>query len=308
MEEMVGIGLAGLSAVTTNVGFLLRHRGAVMVEDVDPRHLVHSAVVLFRSKWWTIGFALAIVAYLLHASALTLVSLSAIQAVLAAGIVVMAVLAERFFGLDVGPRQWIGVGLASAGLIGLALTADVEWGQGTTDYHPAAMIGFCAALTAAGLVTLVIGWRARHGVLLAVATGLLLTVTHVAFKAASGKADGGLLPVLERPYAYVVVVGGVVAFFASARSLQLGPAVPVIAVTAITGNACAIAGGIVVFGDTLGSGPVAIVFRVLAFALVIGASTLIPGPLRGARTIRRRARGPRQRARRYPAEPARPAA
>jgi drug/metabolite transporter (DMT)-like permease len=308
MEEMVGIGLAGLSAVTTNVGFLLRHRGAVMVEDVDPRHLVHSAVVLFRSKWWTIGFALAIVAYLLHASALTLVSLSAIQAVLAAGIVVMAVLAERFFGLDVGPRQWIGVGLASAGLIGLALTADVESGQGTTDYHPAAMIGFCAALTAAGLVTLVIGWRARHGVLLAVATGLLLTVTHVAFKAASGKADGGLLPVLERPYAYVVVVGGVVAFFASARSLQVGPAVPVIAVTAITGNACAIAGGIVVFGDTLGSGPVAIVFRVLAFALVIGASTLIPGPLRGARTIRRRARAPRQRARRYPAEPARPAA
>ena len=307
MEETVGIGLAGLSALTTNVGFLLRHRGAVAVEDVNPRHLVHSAVVLFRSKWWTIGFALAIVAYLLHASALTLVSLSAIQAVLAAGIVVMAVLAERCFGLEVGPRQWVGVGLASAGLIGLALTADVESGQGTTDYDPAAMIGFSAALTAAGLTTLVIGWRARQGVLLAVATGLLLTVTHIAFKAASGKADSGLLPVLERPYAYVVVAGGVVAFFASARSLQLGPAVPVIAVTAIVGNACAIAAGIVVFGDTLGSGPVAIVFRVLAFALVIGASTLIPGPLR-ARTTRRRGPARPQRARRYPAEPARPAA
>jgi uncharacterized membrane protein YedE/YeeE len=83
--------------------------------------------------------------------------------------------------------------------------------------------------------------------------------------------------------------------------------VPVIAVTAIVGNACAIAAGIVVFGDTLGSGPTAVVFRLLAFALVIGASTLIPGPLR-ARTTRRRAPAPQQSARRYPAESARPAA
>src|SRR4051812_47508653 len=208
MEEMVGIGLAGLSALTTNVGFLLRHRGAAAVEDVDPRHLVHSAVVLFRSKWWTLGFALAIVAYLLHASALTLVSLSAIQAVLAAGIVVMAAPAGRCVGPSGGPRAWGRVGAVygrpggarpgPAALAGPGLPAGVEPGQRAPTCAPAAMMGFSAALTAAGLATLVIGWRARQGVLLAVATGLLLTVTHIAFKAASGKADGGVLPVLER--------------------------------------------------------------------------------------------------------------
>jgi drug/metabolite transporter (DMT)-like permease len=307
MEGMIGLALAALSALATNVGFLLRHRGAVAVEDVDPRHLVHSTVALFRSKWWSIGFALAIVAYLLHAGALSLTALSAVQAVLAAGIVVMAVLAERFFGLEVGRRQWIGLALASVGLIGLALTADVKSGQGTTDYAPGAMASVQGALTLSGLVLVVVGWCRRSGVILAVATGLILTMTHVAFKAATGKADVGVASVLERPYAYAAVAGGLVAFFASARSLQLGPAVPVIAVTAIVGNACAIAAGIAVFGDPLGSDPASIVLRLLAFALVIGASTLIPGPLR-ARSRARPGPAPPRPARRYPPESARPAA
>ena len=308
MEGMIGLALAALSAVTTNVGFLMRHRGAVAVHDVDARHPIHSAVDLFRSKWWTLGFALAIVAYLCHASALSLVALSAIQAVFAAGIVFMEVLAERCFGLRVGPRQWLGLGLAAAGLIALALTGDVPAGQRTTNYAPEAMIGFSVVLTVLGVAALVEGWRRRHGVLLAVATALVLTVTHIALKAASGKMDSGVGEVLATPYVYVMVVGGVVAFFASARSLQLGPGVAVIAVTAIVGNAAAIAAGIVVFGDPLGSDIGSSVVRVVAFAMVVGASLLIPGPLRARRRVRRAAAAPRRPAPRYRARPARPAA
>jgi hypothetical protein len=78
------------------------------------------------------------------------------------------------------------------------------------------------------------------------------------------------------------VVGGVVAFFASARSLQLGPAVPVIAVTSIAGNASAIPAGIVVFGDPLGSDTFTVVVRTVAFLLVVAAAALIPAPTRAA--------------------------
>ncbi|HEX3317826.1 MAG TPA: SMR family transporter [Solirubrobacteraceae bacterium] len=301
---MIGLVLAGLSAATTNVGFLFRHRGAAACEEVDPRHLLRSTKKLFRQKWWTLGFALAIVAYLCHAGALSMVSLSIIQAVFAAGIVFMAVLAERWFGLELGRKQWLGVGLAALGLAGLAVTGEVKAGQATTNYAPAAMVGFAVAGTVVGTVALVIGWRREHGILLAVATALLLTVTHVAFKAASGKADAGIVHVLARPYPYIVVTGGLVAFFASARSLQIGPAIPVIAVTAITGNAAAIVGGIVVFGDPLGSGTTAAV-RVLAFALVVGASLLIPGPVRApSREEQARSRP----APRYQPQPARRAA
>ena len=78
----------------------------------------------------------------------------------------------------------------------------------------------------------------------------------------------------------VALAAGVGAFFASARSLQIGEGVAVIAVTAIASNASSIPAGIVVFGDPLGEGAASIALRSLAFVLVVVAATLIPGPRR----------------------------
>jgi hypothetical protein len=68
----------------------------------------------------------------------------------------------------------------------------------------------------------------------------------------------------------------------SARSLQIGDAVPVIAVTSAAANLCTIASGLVVFGEPLPSGSSGVALRLLAFALVIGAAALTPGPVRAA--------------------------
>lgn len=122
--------------------------------------------------------------------------------------------------------------------------------------------------------------KSQHGIVLALAAGLLFTTTHVAVKALSGKIDAGIAEILLSPYLYVAIAGGVVAFFASARSLQIGPAVPVIAVTAIAGNASAIPAGVVVFGDPLGGEALTVVVRVVAFLLVMVAAALIPAPTR----------------------------
>ena len=98
----VGVGLicALLSALGTNLAFLFKHKGAVAAPDVDMRHPLRSAVDLFRSKWWSIGWGVAAVAFALHVAALTLAPISIGQAVLAGGLVFLAVLAERFFGFE----------------------------------------------------------------------------------------------------------------------------------------------------------------------------------------------------------------
>jgi hypothetical protein len=80
---LLGLALTVASALTTNVGFLLRHRGAVAAPDVDVRRPLHSAIGLFRSKWWTLGYLLAALAYALHVGGLALAPLSLVQAVLA---------------------------------------------------------------------------------------------------------------------------------------------------------------------------------------------------------------------------------
>jgi drug/metabolite transporter (DMT)-like permease len=216
--------------------------------------------------------------------ALTLAAMSLVQAVLAGGLVVLAVVAERFFGFRVERRQWVGLVLTAAGLAMLAVTGEARSGQETANYSVVAMLAFEAALAATGVALIVACNRGRdeshHGILLGIAAGLLFTSTHVAVKALSGKVDAGIAEILLSPYLYVAIAGGVVAFFASARSLQIGPAVPVIAVTAIAGNASAIPAGIVVFGDPLGSETLTVVVRVVAFLLVIAAAALIPAPTR----------------------------
>jgi hypothetical protein len=213
-----------------------------------------------------------------------------VQSALAAGFVFLAVLADRFFGFDLGRREWTGVLLAAAGLAFLALTAGQVDGK-QSEYSMIAIVGFELAMIGIGAL-LVVGQRAgigkdsRQGVLLGAGSGVLFTVTHVAMKAMTNDVHGiaGLLS----PWTAVIVVGGVVAFFTSARSLQVGKAVPVIAATSIAGNATSILAGVVVFGDPVGSDPFIATLRIAAFALIVVSAALIPGPLRAAKEGRAR--------------------
>ena len=140
----VGVGLicALLSALGTNLAFLFKQRGAVAAPDVDMRHPARSAIALFRSKWWSVGWAVAAVAFALHVAALTLAPISIGQAVLAGGLVFLAVLAERFFGFDLGSRQWTGIGLVAVSLTALTLTGAGSGGEANSGYSLAGMIVF----------------------------------------------------------------------------------------------------------------------------------------------------------------------
>lgn len=59
---ILGLILALASALATNVAFLFKHRGAVLAPPIRVRHPLGSAVGLFRSKWFLVGWIVAIVA------------------------------------------------------------------------------------------------------------------------------------------------------------------------------------------------------------------------------------------------------
>jgi len=279
---LLGLALTLASAFTTNVGFLLRHRGAVAAPDVDVRRPLRSAAGLFRSKWWSIGYLLAAIAYALHVGGLALAPLSLVQAVLAGGLVLLGVVAERWFGFHLGRREWTGVVLAAVGLATLTLTAGGKTGGASSNYSLAAMLAWESALVGIGTLLIIVHRTSRHdsrkGILLGVAAGLLFTVSHVAVKAATGDVAASI------PFVLIALAAGISAFFASARSLQIGDGVAVIAVTSIASNASSIPAGVVVFGDPLGEGAT-IALRCLAFVLVVAAATLIPGPTRAREPV-----------------------
>ena len=118
---------------------------------------------------------------------------------------------------------------------------------------------------------------------LGAAAGILLGVSVSAIMALSGISGAhGLLALALSPWLLVALSASVVAFYASARGLQDGQAVPVIAVTGTAANISGIAGGIVVFGDPMAGSPLGVTLQALAFVLVVVAAALMPAPLRAA--------------------------
>jgi drug/metabolite transporter (DMT)-like permease len=148
-HAVVGFGCAVLSALGTNLAFLYKHRGAVAAPDVDMRRPLRSAIDLFRSKWWTIGWLVAVAAFLAHVAPLTLLPLSLAQAVLSGGFVLLAMLAERFFGFQLGRRQWVGIVLVAVSLALLGLTGQSSGGD-HSDHSTSAMIIFEGVAIALG--------------------------------------------------------------------------------------------------------------------------------------------------------------
>lgn len=285
----VGVGLicALLSALGTNLAFLFKHRGAIAAQDVDMHHPLHSAAELFRSRWWSIGWAVAALAFGLHAAALTLAPISIGQAVLAGGLVFLAVLAERFFGFELGRRQWIGIILVAASLSLLTLTGG-GGSQAHSEYSLAGMITFEAIAVCLGLLLifshLIEHIRAQPGVLLGVAAGFGFGISDVAIKGLSGDLDSGGLGLLGT-WSVVIVTAAVGSFYASARSLQLGEAVAVIAVTSVAANLSTILAGFAVFGDRLGSDALEVAVRISAFGLILVGTALIPAPVRAGEAL-----------------------
>jgi hypothetical protein len=78
------------------------------------------------------------------------------------------------------------------------------------------------------------------------------------------------------PWTAIAILGGLGAFLALARGLQLGDAVGVIVAFSAAATLAAIAGGILVFGDPLGTTPLAVAGRSSAFLAVIAAAALLP--------------------------------
>jgi hypothetical protein len=163
---------------------------------------------------------------------------SIVQAVLSGGLVFLAVFAERFFGFRLGRRQWVGVTITAAGLAVIGLT-----GSGATDVERGslgALIAVEGAIFALGAALVRISAR-RHmgpraeGLLLGAAAGALFGVSDIALKYLTQAPPGPLLGVVS-PWTLTALIAGTISFYASARSLQIGEGVEVIAITSVAAN------------------------------------------------------------------------
>jgi drug/metabolite transporter (DMT)-like permease len=273
----VGIALALLAALMTNLASLLKHRGAHRTAPIQIRQPLRSARALARSRWFAAGWALAAIAWLIHVAALSMAPISIVQAVLAGGAVTLAVLSQRLFGDPVERQQWLALLLGGVGLALLALTVPKLHGS-HSEFSVGAILGFEGglALIASGLA---LGHRsqrlvARQGVLLAVLAGTLIAFAGVAIKGLFGVGEVSLA--VLAPWITLTVACGVMAQYAVVAALQGGQAIETIGLIGLVANATQIAGGVLVFGDPISADPLGVALQATAFAMVCGSALLLP--------------------------------
>lgn len=284
LSVQIGLLLALGTAFVSVLGFLLKHRGAVASPEVEMRRPVRTSLRLFRNRWYTLGIVVAMAGWGLHVGALALAPISLVQATIAGGLVLLTVTADRLFAHEVTRREWVGVALAALGLAFLAATLGDTATHAHSEYEVARLAPFVAGLALAALAVSALAGRSLHeGALLGAAAGLFWAASDTAIKALSDDlGEASAAAILLSPLAAVILVASLAGLVVSARSLQVGKAVPVIAVTSVAANALTIAAGPVVFAEPLPEDPLGVAVRMAAFALVICAAALTPAPVAAA--------------------------
>jgi hypothetical protein len=279
----IGLAISAVAAAATSLGWLMKSRGAHASAAMRHDRPWRSVRSLLASRWFAAGVLVATAGGALHIGALGLAPISTVQAVMAGGVVLLGVMAERLFGWTVPSRQWVGVALTGLGLVALAVSLPGLRGAHSTAGAPT-MIAFDLALLAASGVLLLAPrlarLRAHDGALIGAASGVLFALSDLAVKALYATVGNGATAVLVSPWLALALLSGLLAQYVSARSLQTGDAVTVTALTGVAVNVANIAGGIIIFGDPLAHGLAASLIEAAAFtAICAGAflTTVRPG-------------------------------
>ena len=288
LSVQIGLLLALGTAFASVVGFLYKHRGAVESPPVEMRHPIRTSLRLFRSKWYVLGMVIATASWGLHVGALALAPISLVQAVIAGGLVLLTVSADKLFAHEVTRREWVGVALAAAGLAFLAATLDGAADEAHSEYEVARLVPYIAGCAALATIAAIAAGRipSRSGILYGAAAGLYWAASDTAIKALSGNlGEESVLAILIHPLAAVIALASAAGLVVSGRSLQVGKAVPVIAITCVAANLFTIAAGPIVFAEPLPEDTLGVIARFAAFALVIAAAAFVPAPVRAAEEL-----------------------
>jgi drug/metabolite transporter (DMT)-like permease len=273
---MLYVAAAVAAAIATNAGYVVQHHGLTAAPRIDPRRPLVAVAALLRSRRWVAGAVLGYAGLGLEVVALVALPLSAVQAAIGAGLVVVAVLSRALGGAPLGRTAPVGAALAIGALAILAVVTPAAVGV-----HSSAAPAPWALVAAAVLVTAAATMVAR---LVPTATGLAL---------AAGLRYGGtsiamavLAPILAGtpPALAVVAVAVPIGVFVTAggflsfqRALQRGRPLPVATVMMAAMDLVAIGGGLVLLGDPLAAGAGARAAQLAALALVVVSAVVVLG-------------------------------
>jgi hypothetical protein len=266
----IGLGLAVVSTTLTNVAYLREHDAAAQLPALSMRRPLHSLKLLLSDHSWLSGFAMESGGFALYAAALALAPLAIVQSIGAGGIGVLAYVSSRVSGRHLVPRRLVGVGLATVGLLALAVSLGTNSGGGNEGTIPG-ILAWIGGTTLLALIALLIGRRAgKLAPAMGIAGGLFFSIGDLSTKLAT---QGGA----RLAFVVTLVVGYTLGTSLLQLGYQRGAALTVAGLATLLTNALPIAAGTIVLSEPVPSGILG-GLRIVAYVAVCLGAFLLATP------------------------------
>jgi drug/metabolite transporter (DMT)-like permease len=276
MELLIGLGLAILSTVVLDVGYLLQQRSVSGLPEMRLTHPIAALRGFLVQRRWVLGVGLSGLGFGFYFVALGFADLSLVQAASAGGIALLAVIAVRFFGETLGRAEIVGAVLATLGLLAIGLSLVGHDDSGREEASDTVLFIWLGVSVGVALCLMMPRGRAA-GALGGLAAGVLFAAGDVASKGllVDLPDDVTVGSVLRAPYLYAAVVIYTIGFLSQQRAFQRGTAVTAIGIMVAATNVLPIVAGLAVFRDPLPDTPLGITARLGGFVLVVIGSVLL---------------------------------
>jgi hypothetical protein len=277
VDLVLGIGAAVGASTLYSLGIALQAMDAK--EAPHEEHLrLALAFNLFKRARWLAGTGLSILGWPLQVVALLLAPLVVVQPALAAGLLVLMLVAERMLDERAGRPEYLAMGAIVIGVIGAGLTAPP---RSTT--HTSEELTITLVLAGLGVASLlpyllrVIG-RSPTAVTM-IGAGLAFAWSGVATKLASDDLAQGH-PVTAIAWALSTAAASAVGVLSEMSALQSRPAIQVAPVVFVTQTVIPVVLAPLLLGESFSATPLGGVPLGFSLALLVsGAALLARSPL-----------------------------
>jgi drug/metabolite transporter (DMT)-like permease len=275
----VVVVLALAAAALFGASSVLMHtqaRAAPADRALKPSLLVH----LVQQPAWLAGIGAQLAGFALLATALEMGSLSLVQAIAPAGLLLALPLAARVSGKRLRRADWLGAAATIAGLALALVIADPATGRSTPT--TTGWIALFALTTVSVVVLLVVAGRLRgagRAVAIAVAAGLVLGLNAVVTKAAATSFSHGIGAGLTSWETYGIAVTGLLGLLLMQSAFQAGEIEWSLPTLTVTNPVLSIAVGLILLDETVSAhGPVLILLAASLAVMVWGVIALARSP------------------------------
>jgi drug/metabolite transporter (DMT)-like permease len=277
VDLVLGIGAAVGASTLYSLGIALQAMDAKETPHEEHLRLALAWGLIKRARW-LLGTGLSLLGWPLQVVALLLAPLVVVQPALAAGLLVLMVLAERMLGERAGRYEYMAVSAIVIGVIGAALFAPPR-----STSHTSEELTITLVLVGLGLASLVpylmraLGHSRAEVTMLG--AGLAFGWGGVATKLASDDLSGHrLLPAAL--WALSTAAASGVGVLSEMSALQSRPAIQVAPVVFVTQTVVPVVLAPLLLGERFGATPLGGVPLCMSLALLVaGAALLARSPL-----------------------------